>query len=200
MFAQSRTFARLGFGFALAVVLSLAMVLPALAAGTDQTQVNQVLSPGALSITSPDETVALTETDLTGQTITNTASLDNFTATDATGSGAGWKITVQASAFTNGTAGQNLPLGSLSLAKPNVAADGTTSPLPSVLMADDTPIDVTSPVILASAAANEGMGEYVFDFDSSASDLTLTLPPATTYAGTYTSTITWTVVSGPEED
>jgi hypothetical protein len=82
--------------------------------------------------------------------------------------------------------------GSLKMAAPTVnpAAD-VTSPKPSIASGPYT-LDSGSPVKVASADVNEGMGKY----DFSTSTLTLTVMQDA-YATTYTSTVTVDVVSAP---
>ena len=161
------------------------------AGAADGTQV--VVTAGTLSITNPAAADFASRT-IDGTAQTTTASLDAFTVTDATGSGAGWRVTAQASQFTYvpavGTT-RTLAAGSLSVSTPTVAANGTTSPDPTVSAGPFT-IDVASAVQVASAAVDTGMGAY----DFGATTMTLSLP-ADVYAGTYTSTVTISVVSAP---
>jgi hypothetical protein len=71
-------------------------------------------------------------------------------------------------------------------------AAGTTSPSPTI--ADGAPytIDDGSPVTIATAGTDEGMGSY----DFSATTLTLTVP-ASAYADTYSSDVTITFAVTP---
>jgi len=169
---------------------------PALAdgAGTDQT--NVTLTAGALTITAP--TVAdFGSFTLAGAAHTMPAAVTAFSVNDATGSGAGWNVTVQATQLAEWDAGsyvasgKTLPVGSLSLTASTVSQVGTSSPVPAITVGPYL-IDEVTAVQVASAAATEGMGEYAF----TATTLTLSVP-ASAYARTYRSDVTVSVVTGP---
>jgi len=138
-------------------------------------------------------------TTLSGAATTNTATPSNFSVTDARGTGAGWNITVQATQFKewDGTAyvtgGKTLAVSSLSMPAPTVAANGTTSPVPSILAGPYT-IDTGAAVKISSAVLNTGMGRY--DYTQDPAGLTLSIP-ANTYATLYRSEVTVSAVSGP---
>jgi WxL domain surface cell wall-binding len=122
------------------------------------------------------------------------ASLDDFTVIDARGTGAGWHVTIQASRLTTGgETRRTLPLGSLSVIQPSVVkVDESSSAVPAVCSGPYT-IDVGTAIQLASAAPGEGMGSYRFTFSG---PLTVKVH-AGAFPGTYSSTITLLVVSGP---
>lgn len=134
---------------------------------------------------------------LTGSVTNVTAGMTPFTLTDARGLGAGWNITVQATQFREYLAGayvgsgKTLATSSLSMPQPTVAANGTSSAVPTITSGPYT-IDSGSAVKIASAAADAGMGAYNF----SPEDLTLSIP-ANAYATTYRSEVTVSAVSGP---
>lgn len=146
-----------------------------------------VVTGGSLSITNP-LAANFAGRSITGANQTTTAALDAYSVSDLRGSGAGWHTTAQASQFTG--ASHNLAVGSLLMSAPTVAANGTTSPDPTVTLVD-TVID-NGAASVASAAMNEGMGTY----DFSATTLTLALP-ADVYADTYASTVTVSVITAP---
>lgn len=176
---------------------------PAVAAPT-----NAKVNGGALTVsgvTVPD----FPGTKLNGAAQPVTATMPGFSVSDARGAGFGWNVTVQATQFAewdptldadgDGVAeggyvsgGKTLALNSLKLPTPSVAADGTTSPPPSVMTGPHR-IDTTGAVKIASAATDTGMGKYNF---SVADPLELTLP-ANAYAKAYRSSVTLSVVSGP---
>jgi hypothetical protein len=167
--------------------------LPAFAA--DPTDV--VVAAGGLAIS----TIAVGDfagVTLDGTAKTTTATMDGFNVNDARATGAGWNVTVQATQLAehNGTAyvasGKTLAANSLSMPAPTVAANGTTSAAPSMTGGPYT-IDAASAVKIASAATDAGMGSY--DFTQGGS-LTLSVPTST-YARTYRSDVTVSVVSGP---
>jgi hypothetical protein len=159
-------------------------------AASARTQV--VLTAGSLEITDP--TVGdFKEVVLTGDAQQTTASLANLKVTDPRGTGEGWHVTVQATQFIDQATLKTLPLASLSMAAPTVVpVDPSSSALPTI---SDGPyiIDSGSAVRIASAAIGDGMGSY--DFTQGA-DLTLSVG-ANAYAGTYTTTVTVSIVAGP---
>jgi hypothetical protein len=144
-------------------------------------------APGTVSITSPDAS-DFPPTSITGVAQTTPADLGPFSVSDLTGTGAGWHVTAQATAFAG--AAHDLVPSSVSMSEPSVAANGTVSDLPTVVAGPYT-ID-NGPVQIASAAPNRGMGTY----DFGATTLTLNLP-AHVYADTYNSTVTISVTTAP---
>jgi hypothetical protein len=136
---------------------------------------------------------AFTGITLNGSPQVTSANLAPYIVTDATGSGSGWNVTIQLSQLTNG--GHTLPLDSVHTTAGIVKADpGTTSPVPtmSALTGAANGADHATPQKLASAAASEGMGVYLI----SPKPFVLTVP-ANAYVGTYTSTVTVAINSGP---
>ena len=165
----------------------------AMLGGTALAASTVLIKAGSLTITTP--TVGnFADVTLDGSAHTTNASVGTFNVIDATGSGSGWKVNVQATQFTTGGATPILlAASSLQLAAPTVAAVGTASAVPSIVSGPYT-IDAGSAVKIASAAANAGMGTYLFTPPASA--LTLSIP-ASAYVGTYSSTVTVSVVTGP---
>jgi len=192
----SRTF-RVALVCACAVTAFAGLSSVALAAeeGTDGTEV--ILTGGALSIDAPEVT------DFDGVTLDGTAvqtnadfgGVDNkFRVSDPRGTGAGWHVTMQASQFNSGS--KTLALNSLTVAKPSVAAVDENNALlvPTLAGAATYAVDAGAAVDVASAAADKGLGLYDFTYATDALELSL---PADVYAGTYTSTVTLTVATGP---
>jgi len=131
-----------------------------------------------------------------------------------------WRCTVTASknGCTVGTT--TIPTGSFYMDVPQVACNGTEpcashGAPPSIKMTTSVPVDTTSGVVVASAAQNTGMGTYVFTprtdvcgsnqqcynssgaLQSPGSGQLGLYPPTTTKNGTYSSTLTESVVAGP---
>ncbi len=156
-----------------------------------------VLSGGPLSVDS-FAVSDFTTVQMSGVAQQTTAMLDPFTVTDSRGTGAGWRLTVQASRFWewDGGAfvpdGHSLPIGSLHF--PGLAAEavGTVSGMPAVSSYDGY-VDGTGTLVLASSATGEGMGTYQF---SATDAMSLSIPSAA-YAGTYRAVLTMSVISGP---
>lgn len=144
---------------------------------------------------------------LSGEKISTTATLSDFTVVDPRGTGAGWSVTVQATQFTehNGTSyvaenAKVLPAGSLTIdtgaAAARAGTDSGTAPT-----AYDGTVDGGSAFKVLSIAAcdatvvacDNGMGT----FDVASSTLTLNNIPAKSFAKTYKSDVTVTLVQSP---
>jgi hypothetical protein len=156
------------------------------AADQDSTGVTGTLSAGSLITTAPSVS-SFTDT-LTGRAHTVTTDVGTWVVNDATGSGAGYNVTVEAS--TPKVDGVDLTGASVSLA----AADAPTSP--DGLGASEGPTNASGPFVLTSgpqtvtsAAAGKGMGEW--RFAQGAGDLSL-LMPADTPAGAFSTTLLFT--------
>ena len=151
---------------------------------------------------------AITVTDFKAITLDGTtqevsASIETFTITDATGFGAGWKVTANASQFSQNPEGpplgaNPLSIGSLVLDEsPTINKIDTNSDDPTKitksgrLMAIDSATSATQTIL--SAPVGEGMGSYKVD----EIPMTLTLKPSEVYEGTYSSTITVTLTATP---
>lgn len=185
----------------------------------NQSVLSQVnLVPGSLSLTAPTIASPFPAIVLNGITQNTYATLSPWTIIDATGSGNGWNVQVQASQFTelapssgfaSGTSALTLPQGSLSLTgSRTIVANSGSSPVDATggpLFTNTNPaIDVTSPVNFIQASAGYGLGGY--QVQEPTNGLMLTLNPSSTkvdstnYPGQptpYQSVITFSVVSGP---
>lgn len=174
---------------------------PVHAATNGTTDESVTISAGALTVTAPTVTAPFQSVVLDGNNQNVTSDLGTLAVGDSTGTGNGWNVMVSATQFTD-EVGNTLPLGSLTLAQPEsvVGTGGTTSAIPSILNGPFVIDDGNSYKIL-SAEMNEGMGNYDVTFPTST--LTLSLNPATTKidtvdnSSTYSSTITFTIVTGP---
>jgi hypothetical protein len=169
------------------------------------------LSQGALSLTAPTLN-AFNGVTLNGQDATTTASwAGSFKVVDATGTGAGWHLTLGSPAFSCATGTGNcqsndkFPYGELTggaFASSSCSAyteqhcgSGRGVGPGGFAGAGTTPIDngpTNAPVEEVSAATNTGMGAY----DVTLGGLSLHVP-ADAYASTYTTTITATLAVNP---
>lgn len=162
-----------------------------------------VITGGTLTIA--DLAIAdFTPVTLDGTTQTTTAVVTDTALTDSRGLGDGWQVSLKASAFTlaaadlllaaNGAAAtlplSSLDLGTVSIAVATTGAGSTAITNTAILQGK---IDTVAGLNILSAPLNEGMGTYTV----SMLPMTLTLLPASTYAGTYTSTVTETLATGP---
>lgn len=130
--------------------------------------------------------------DGTDQSVAYTVPLS---ITDARGNGSGWNATITSTSFNDGS-GHSLATSASSVSAVSVAcvAGGScTSPTNAVTYALGVPAGSTAPsaVKLFSAASTTGMGRFT---------VTPTVNvniPGNVYAGTYSSTVTVAVASGP---
>jgi hypothetical protein len=177
-------------GAAIATCGAIAAV-PAIA---DTANVTATITGGSLSeSTSATPSFAVT-LDGTDKTPSYTLPL---TAIDARGTGAGWNLTITSTQFTTGGATPNtLATNASSVTGVTSACVGgstCTNPTNSVTYPLNVPAAPVAPtaVKLFNAAANTGMGKFTV------TPTVQVAVPANTYAGTYTSTVTLAVVSGP---
>jgi hypothetical protein len=153
--------------------------------------VSVTLIAGPLSITNP--TVAgAASVSLDGTAKSTSLPLDNLSVTDATGTGAGWHLTVQATPLS--AAGRALPAGSLCLSYPNLdRLDGMCPGLVETAIGT-CPIDTAVAVTVVSASPGDsGMGAFA----SQSPGALMVSVPADTRAGTYCATVIISLVSGP---
>jgi hypothetical protein len=165
---------------------------------------------GPLTLTSPGSlTWTGTLTGLNQPLADATAGDQQLTVNDATGTGAGWHVTVSATAFSNGTytfpnTGTFTTNGSLS------SVSASTAPSASCLSCIPPGNTTTYPVAITTAssspppatvydvAAGSGTGAITLGGHSAANPFGWWVNvPASARAGAYTSTVTVAVVSGP---
>jgi hypothetical protein len=183
----------MGVLFAVAGSFLAATVAPAFAATSSNTTVTATVSAGALSITSPATASVAVTLDGTDQTPTYSPILG---ANDQTGSGSGWNLTITSTQFTTGAPVHTLSTSASSLtgATMSCAGPGTcTNPTNSITYPVAVPAGAGPPsaVRFYNAAVNTGMGNFTITPTIGVSI------PANTYAGVYTSTVTFSIVSGP---
>jgi hypothetical protein len=128
--------------------------------------------------------------DLGDSTPTYTAAL---TTQDTRGTGAGWNETITSTQFTTGTHTLAASASSLTGVAVSNGAGTNTAPTNAVTYPVAVPAGSGPPTAVKffNSAANTGMGLFT---------LTPTIGvfvPQNTYAGTYTSTLTIAIVSGP---
>ena len=169
------------------------------------------ISTGTLSLTAPASLTWTIRLSGAFQSVVDLLPADQqFTVNDGTGSGAGWNITVSATTFTTGSSAlANLGTfgltGSLTSSTANNAPSATcvtscTLPTDSV---SGYPVAITTaasptPVKVYGALAGTGLGAIIVGGSTAANPLGWWLSvPATALSGTYTSTVTVSVASGP---
>jgi hypothetical protein len=173
------------------LVVTLVAVMPAIAHA--DTTGTATITGGTLSLTPPaivDFAASLNGTD---QDVTALQALDVW---DDTGSGAGWNITATSTTFTSGshtlsTAAVTVPTS------PTVVLDagaGTGTPaVTNISFPYTLPAAATAPTAteLFNATASTGMGHQ-----TATATMHLAVP-RTTFAGVYTSTWRYSLVSAP---
>lgn len=146
---------------------------------------------GSLGLTAPS-TATFTTTTLNGASRVLTSNL-SFTPNDGTGSESGWNLTGTSTTFTSGT--HTLPTTATTATAASAALAAGTCQLPtnSITYPVTLPAATTAPtaVKLYDAAVATGVG-------TSTLSLTFSLAvPTNVRAGTYTSTWTFSLSSGP---
>lgn len=185
-------------GIAMAVVMATMLtatiaVAPftAMAATTNTADTTVTFTAGELALNSAP-TIGFGTQALDGITTNFTASSATpvLAVNDATGSGAGWKVTAALSKFQTGAA-DSLAGATLTLGNAAVTGTGTvpTAGASIVLASDGT---ATSAV---NAATDAGLG--VSDTTWTAADVSLNVPVASQKVGAHTATLTWALSSTP---
>jgi hypothetical protein len=171
------------------------------------------VTAGTLTLTSPSSLTWSATLNGTNQSVVDTTAVDQqYTVDDATGSGAGWHVTLSATTFTNGThtlanTGTFVNTGSVTSISATTGptatcATGATCTLPTnsttypvaVTTAASSPAAVT----IYDTAAGTGLGQIVVGGSTAANPVGWWLNvPANAYSGAYTSTVTLAVVSAP---
>ena len=177
----------------------------AIAAGNTCTLTGTLtITAGTLTLTSPSSlTWADTLNGLNQTVYDTTAGDESYLVNDATGSGAGWNVTVSATQFTTGShtlnnSGTLSTNGSLTSATANTAPTtacftGSTCTLPSNSTSYPVPITTGAAAVkIYDDATSAGLGDITIG------NVGWWLAiPANTLAGVYTSTFTYEINSGP---
>jgi hypothetical protein len=184
----------------------------ATAAGTACTLTGTLgVTTGALTMTSPAALAwSTTENGLDQQLVDPTTAQHSYLVNDATGSGAGWHVTVSATTFTTGTVtlantGSFVTTGSvtseIAATAPTAAcSSGATCTLPTDTttypVAITTAASAPTAVTIYDTAAATGLGSITIGVGALPVGWWVNIL-ASTKAGTYTSTINLTVISAP---
>lgn len=184
----------------------------AVAAGTTCTLTGTLgVTGGSLTLTSPSS-LAWSET-LNGldQSVVDTVAGDQqYTVNDATGTGAGWHVTMSATTFTNSS--HTLPnTGTLSTNGSVTSITGTSAPTATCSATCTLPTNTTTypvaittaatsptPAVIYDTSASTGLGQIVIGGSTAADPVGWWLQvPASVYTGSYVSTVTLEVISAP---
>lgn len=175
------------------------------------------LGSGTLSLTTPTSLAWSTTLNGIAQQLVDTTPADeNLVVDDASGTGAGWHVTVSATTFTSGT--NTLPDATTLVANGSGTSE-TTGATPSVNcttagdctvptsatavtypLAIATAATAPAPVTLYSADAGTGMGSVLFGANATLGTNPLgwwVNVPGNTHTGAYTSTFSFNIISGP---
>ena len=166
---------------------------PTFAADSHDSTLTAAVNAGTLTFSPAPSDVSFGAIILNGKATTMTGKVADFGVVDATGSGAGYSVQFQATAFKN-VAGDELPAGSLTVgtgsAAVTVGAD-TNSAVP-VWSGTGHTIDGGAPSQILYAGLGYGMGSYTI----SQADMTLAIP-ASVKAGAYSATLVATLTVAP---
>jgi hypothetical protein len=175
------------------------------------------LGAGTLGATVPGSLAWSATLNGLGQDVVDSTAADQgYTVDDATGSSAGWHVTVSATTFTSTTPAATLAdTGTFSTTGSITSATATTAPTQACsgtttdcTLPDNSgttyPVAVTTaattptPVTVYNAAAASGIGSVDIGGSTAADPVGWWVHvPGATVAATYTSTITVDVISGP---
>lgn len=172
--------------------LALSLVVP-VAANAATATVTGTLTGSTLSVTTSATPSFSANLDLGDSTQTYTVPL---TSTDTRGTGAGWNETITSTQFTTGGGSPNtLATNASSLTGvTSTCASGTcTNPTNAVGYPVAVPAAAAPPTAVKffNSAANTGMGKFT------TTPTIGVFVPQSSFAGTYTSTLTIAIVSGP---
>ena len=178
--------------------------------GVDAGTTPGVSFPGTLALASPSSLAWATEENGTDQSSVDEVPADQtLTVNDSSGTGSGWNVTVSATTFSSGS--HTLPdtgrlefngsTSSLTGAAPSAACVGScVLPLDTTTypVAIDTAASSPDPFTIYDASAGTGTGVVALGGASATHPIGWWIQvPASAYAGSYTSTLTLTLVSGP---
>jgi hypothetical protein len=208
----------------LAVTLVLAAVTSAQAqAATQEDHTQFSVIAGSLAFSGMPGLPTLSSVNLNGQAQTTSSTMTNFGVVDATGSGSGWNVTAEGQTGTGKSAvlaqycpkakcgseaegyvsgGRTLAADSLTLNSTGASfagQSGTTGTAAGMQCASTCNIDSPTPVKVASAAVNTGMGTWQ-STGFSAGSLTLSTPSTLKLLPSeeiYRINLLWTLSTGP---
>jgi hypothetical protein len=184
----------------------------AVLAGTSCTMTGTVsLTGGTLTLTSPASlSWAGTLSGLDQQLVDVTTTDQQYTVNDATGSGSGWHVTTSATTFTNGSH-TFLDSGTFSTNGSLTSSTATSAPTATCTATCTLPTNTTTyPVKITTAPSSPtpsliydtqpgtGMGQIVIGGSTAANPVGWWVNvPSSASAGSYVSTITMEIISGP---
>ena len=184
---------RRSLSIVLAVTATMALALPVAAADS----VTQAVTAGTRTASVADLTLASVAYSHSARTSTGSMTL---TADDSTGSGAGWNVTVLSSAFAHSGTDRTKDISAANFALTTAAAPVRTAGQAINVTAGNGPAVPTTPSPIGTldsarkvvqAGVGYGQGTY-----TQALGVSLTIP-AYSAAGTYTGTLTTSIIAAP---
>ena len=170
-------------------VLCAFAVAPVAAQAADTT-LSGTLTAGSLSNTAP--TLGSVDATLTGLTQTLHTTVGSWSVTDATGSNAGYSVTVAASDPTVSGTGHTIGTGSSITLTPSTATAASLNPASTGPVAESAQVLSTTAATIDNAPATTGQGEWDFAADSGSTKSLAVVIPGDASAGAYSSTLTFT--------
>lgn len=156
---------------------------------------------GRVDMLTVPKNVKFSPIQLNGEKQNSFGTLGKLMIHDSRNQADGWRLNVTISPFTDTNIAKQLPKGSLFL-KNQVSVTKVKGPETGkpIVQIPNIPIDNGAAHTIIRTSKDAAIGEYQFDFGQNG--LQLQLDPGTTYVGknrqaTYTSTVTWSLVSGP---
>jgi hypothetical protein len=166
--------------------------------------------PGTVTLTSPGSlTWASTLSGSNQQAVDSTAADQQLTVSDSTGTAAGWHVTASVTTFT--ASSYTIPSTGAMDVTGSVSSVASTAPSATCVGSCVLPADSTTYPVLLNTASSSPPPFTLYDTSSGTGVGQVTLGgssatypigwwmnvPANAHLGTYTSTVTLTVVSGP---
>ncbi|ADK08121.1 TPA: WxL domain-containing protein [Bacillus cereus biovar anthracis] len=156
---------------------------------------------GRVDMLTVPKSVEFTPIQLNGEKQNSFGTLGKLMIHDSRNQADGWRLNMTISPFTESNIARQLPKGSLFI-KTQVSVTKVKGPETGkpIVQIPNTPVDNGAAHTIIRASKDVAIGEYQLDFGQNG--LQLQLDPGTTYVGknrqaTYTSTVTWSLVSGP---
>jgi len=170
-------------------VLGMFAVAPMAAQAAD-TPLTGTVTGGALANTAP--VVAPFSATLTGLTQTVNTTVGSWNVTDATGSNAGYSVTVAATDPSVNDSPAGAGTGSSIALTPSMATAAALNPASTGPVAASAQTLSSTPATIENAPAGTGQGEWDFAADSGSTKSLAVVIPGDASAGAYTSTLTFT--------
>ncbi|MCU5032083.1 DNA-binding protein [Bacillus thuringiensis serovar brasilensis] len=156
---------------------------------------------GRVDMLTVPKSVEFTPIQLNGEKQNSFGTLGKLMIHDSRNQAGGWRLNMTISPFKESNIAKQLPKGSLFI-KNQVSVTKVKGPETGkpIVQIPNTPIDNEAAHTIIRASKDVAIGEYQLDFGQNG--LQLQLDPGTTYVGknrqaTYTSMVTWSLVSGP---